>query len=185
MRPRPPPAPGAQPDWFVCGVCNRSQAYAPAEDPGGVTVEEAEAFGWRWVEDSGEEWLCPLHSGTAAAATYEHRPHEHMNRAVMSSFLMSVVVSFAALAFRAAALAWCWGHFAVALWSRAPHVQAWQFFGLLVLKPLVIYPRDDGEEDHLILSERMRRQRRRVVGSVAGTALSWAVVWLLVRLFGG
>ncbi len=174
----------AQPDWFVCH-CGRSQPFAPPDELGGVTIEEAEAFGWAWVDDEQSPgWLCPLHSGKEIAAhDRHHRPREHPTLVILPSFLMTVAVSFAAIAFRAAALAWVWGHFVGTLWPRAPHVQAWQFFGLLVLRPLVEKGGRDDEED-LLLSERLQRQRERVFSSVAGTALSWATVWLLLRLFG-
>lgn len=169
------------PDWFVCGVCNRSQAFAPQDKSGGVTVEEAEVLGWRRTTD--EEWLCPLHSGTEKAAIYEHKQHEHLTPGTATLVLAIMAVSFAALTFRAAAFAWCWNHLAPHLWAGAPRVQAWAVFGLLVLQPALRIRPEDGESE-LGLSERLRLQRGRLVGSVVETALSWGVVWLLLQVFG-
>lgn len=58
---------------FVCGcqgckgctglplaACGREQGYAPAWLPGGVTVVEATALGWKRTE---RWWLCPFCSG--------------------------------------------------------------------------------------------------------------------------
>ena len=42
---RPTPPEHVTPDWFKCKFCERSQPFAPAEESGGVTVEEAEALG--------------------------------------------------------------------------------------------------------------------------------------------
>ena len=46
---------------FDC-ACGRSQAYAPAHQPGGITDEEAVAIGWRREQG---RWLCPFCSGNA------------------------------------------------------------------------------------------------------------------------
>ena len=44
---------------FDC-ACGRSQAYAPAHHPGGITEEEAAAIGWRREQG---RWLCPFCGG--------------------------------------------------------------------------------------------------------------------------
>lgn len=177
IRPRAPQY--VVPDWFVCVACNRSQAFAPQDRASGITVEEAEGFGWLWTD---EGWLCPLHSGTERAATYEHKPHEHLTRGFLAFFLAVAAASFAVLAFRAAALAWCWNHLAVYLWVGAPRVQAWGVFGLLVLRPLVWHWEND--EADLSLSEKVKKQRARITSYTVDTALSWGAVWLLLRVFG-
>lgn len=47
---------------FVCNQCDRKQSYAPADERGGVTMEEAQTVGWRKVSVE-DYWLCPFCSG--------------------------------------------------------------------------------------------------------------------------
>lgn len=154
------------PDWFVCAACNRSQVFAPQDKAGGITVEEAEVFGWLWTD---EGWLCPLHSGTERAATYEHRPHEHLTRGFMALFLAVAAASFAVLAFRAAALAWCWNHLVAYLWVGAPRAQAWVVFGLLMLRPLLWRAHGEDDEGDTSLSEKVKKQRTKITSYAVDT----------------
>lgn len=157
--------------WFKCHVCRRKQTFAPEEQPGGITIEEAEDVGWRWSEKG---WLCPV-----------HRKWESPSWDLVLSFFATVAASFAGLAFRSAALAWCWNVFVrAAFWERAPHVQTWAVLALLLVRSLVEYRADDGGEgEDELLSDKLRGQRARIVSHVFVTALSWGSVFLLVKLF--
>lgn len=157
--------------WFKCHVCRRKQTFAPEEQPGGITVEAAEAGGWRW---SALGWLCPA-----------HRNWEPPSWGLVLSFFATVAASVAGLAFRSAAIAWCWNVFVKgALWERAPHVQTWAVLALLLVRSLVEYRADGGSEDEdELLSDKFRAQRSRVVSHLFMTALSWGSVALLVRIF--
>jgi hypothetical protein len=48
---------------FVC-KCGRVQRYAHENEPGGCTVEEAEAIGWRQIDG---KWVCPFCCGNTSA----------------------------------------------------------------------------------------------------------------------
>lgn len=42
---------------FLCSRCGGSQAFAPAGMQGGVTVEEAQTIGWKYMGHA--SWICP------------------------------------------------------------------------------------------------------------------------------
>ena len=44
---------------FIC-ECGRRQSYAAENEPGGVTVREAELIGWRLIDG---HWKCPFCTG--------------------------------------------------------------------------------------------------------------------------
>lgn len=46
--------------WVFWCDCSRRQGWAPEHEGGGVTVSEAEHFGWRLVKG---KWVCPFCSG--------------------------------------------------------------------------------------------------------------------------
>lgn len=53
--------PGCSSKFCELGTpCGRTQHYARSDQQGGVTVEEAQHFGWRGGEDG---WICPFCSG--------------------------------------------------------------------------------------------------------------------------
>lgn len=44
--------------FIRCERCDRRQTIVPADESGGITVEEAKSLGW---EESETGWLCPFH----------------------------------------------------------------------------------------------------------------------------
>lgn len=88
--------------------------------------------------------------------------------------------ALAALAYCAAALAWCWNHLGPVLWPAAPRVQAWFVVCLLLVRGLL---RGREPEKDVPPSEKLKEIKKLVWSEVIGTSLSWFFVWLLIRLF--